>query len=242
MRKPVLSTNPTELSKPVTAKTKQKKWNFSFKFWRQIEYFGLDRSRPSWFVSLLDRLQAISNENIDEFVSDPTKRSTYRFHSIDWSKKNIPVQREKLDWIHPDYLKNEEEFPLVQLQVSKALGRMIGFFDEDRTFNIVLLDPLHNIQPTKAYAYRVDPCHPLSCEFSLLRHNLENLYQRNNCSNPDCKLASGLRNISDNFYPTNVIILNANDVDITDCEEIFRSGQYSTYADILQLGIAASSS
>lgn len=241
MPKPVILIQPTNNQKPVTAKTLQKKWNFSFKFWKQIDYFGLDQSRPSWFVSLLERLQAISNESIDEFVSDPSKRSTYRFHAIDWNKRNIPVQREDLYWIHADYLKNEEEFPLVQFQISKALGRIVGFFDEERTFNIVLLDPLHNIQPTKAYEYKVDPCHPLSCEISLLRYNLEKLSKGNDCQTPSCSLASGIKNINKTSYSTNILILNVNDIDITDCEAIFQYGQYSSYAEILQLGIAASS-
>jgi hypothetical protein len=115
------------------------RWTFSFRYWRQIEYFGLDRAQPSWFVSLLERLVELSAHPIDDFFSNSPAKKYYRYHEIDWDQKNIPIKREDLAWLDHDYLVNSEDYPLVQLMISKALGRIIGFWDEESVFCIVLL-------------------------------------------------------------------------------------------------------
>jgi hypothetical protein len=66
--------------------------------------------------------------------------------------QNIPIPKEQIDWLG-DYASDEYEF--VQFHVSKALGRVVGFFDEEQTFQIVLFDPFHNIQPAGDFDYRV---------------------------------------------------------------------------------------
>ena len=68
--KPVLNYQPKERQKPVLQNIEKKKWRFSFRFWRQIEYFALDRCSPSWFVSFLERLQDLSNQEIKSFISE----------------------------------------------------------------------------------------------------------------------------------------------------------------------------
>jgi hypothetical protein len=125
-------------------KPEKKPWLFSFRFWEQIRYFGLDESSSSWFVSLLEKFTECSKEDLDKFRSDPGKRDAYRFHEINWSQKGIPIQKEHLTWVDATYLNNSTEYPFVQFQISQALGRIVGFFDEKEVFNIVLLDPLHN--------------------------------------------------------------------------------------------------
>ena len=76
-----------------------RRWAFSFRFWRQTEFFGLDKAQPTWFVSLLERLAELSGLVIDDFRSDAAARSYHRYHEIDWDQKNIPVRREDLTWI-----------------------------------------------------------------------------------------------------------------------------------------------
>lgn len=63
-------------------------------------------------------------------MSNFTARDAYRFHPIDWAAKNIPIQRMDFDWIERKILENVDEYPFLQFQVSTALGRVIGFFDE----------------------------------------------------------------------------------------------------------------
>jgi len=90
-------------------------------------------------------------------------------HNISWDAKNVPITRDEIDWIDEDYRSNAEEFPLFQLAVSKAEGRFVGFLDEDNVFQIVLLDPLHNAQPSKFNDYKVQLSHPLGCEVTALK-------------------------------------------------------------------------
>ncbi|MDH3997498.1 MAG: hypothetical protein OET90_01545, partial [Desulfuromonadales bacterium] len=164
---------------------KPKKWCFSFRYWRQIDYFGLSRSEGKWFSSFLERLKLLGEEEIDKFIADRAKSASWRYHKINWEQENIPVKIEDLDWL-PDYCKsNQDEFPLLQFQVSQSLGRVIGFWDRDRTFCIVLLDPYHNIQPTKATAYRVDPCSPLRCDYSSLLLALDQIIETR-CQHEGC--------------------------------------------------------
>jgi hypothetical protein len=155
-------------------------WTFSFRFWRQIEYFGLDKSQPSWFVSLLERLTELSKFEVDEFRSDPSSMRYHRYHKIDWDQKNIPIKREDLNWIDSDYRINPDDYPLGQFMISKGMGRVVGFWDENNVFCIVLLDPLHNIQPSQYYSYKIDPCSPLACQYTSL------LIDINNARNQKC--------------------------------------------------------
>ena len=95
-----------------------------------------------------------------------------RFHPISWDAKNIPIARSELDWLG-DY--SSDDFPLVQFHLSKAMGRVVGFFDEDHVFNVVLLDPLHNLQPAKGFGYRVRASHISQCELTKLTVTFQSL-------------------------------------------------------------------
>ncbi|MEK6262784.1 MAG: hypothetical protein AABP62_29655 [Planctomycetota bacterium] len=167
-QRPVLATAPSRRH-PVTQRpSEQKRWTFSFRFFNQIDYFGLSKSDADWFVSLLARLATLSQEPIERMRADPTTQNAWRYHPVNWSQKNIPIQRTDLTWVTPEYRDNEAEYPLVQFMISRTLGRVVGFWDESDVFNIVLLDPLHNIWPTKNTGYRVDPCSPMDCRFTAL--------------------------------------------------------------------------
>jgi hypothetical protein len=102
-----------------------KLWTFSFRFWRQIEFFGLDRAGESWMISMFQRLCDLSSYKIDDFLASPKQKSDWRYHNINWSQKNIPIKRQDLWWIDRDYRDNPNEFPLLQFQVSQSLGRII---------------------------------------------------------------------------------------------------------------------
>ncbi|MFH4782639.1 MULTISPECIES: hypothetical protein [Vibrio] len=234
--KPVLEHTPSN-NKPVLVDVGEKKWTFSFQYWKQIEFFGLDKSNPSWFVSLIEKLKDLSGKDVKSFVSTGEQRDAWRYHNIDWNQTNIPIQREDLDWLDKDYRENEAEYPIVQFQVSQALGRVVGFWDENSVFNILLLDPLHNIQPSKRYNYKVDHCSPLSCNYSALLFSIDTLKRGNYCSSSDCGYHQEISNLSiDNAY-TNVVIHFLDDTEKAESEKLISEKKARDEKEIFEAGL-----
>lgn len=211
-QKPVLAPDvPARGVRPVVKKAPpSKKWTFSFRYWRQIDYFGLDQSRDKWFVALLQKLSDLSGLDMDLFKRDRDMIDHWRYHKINWNQRNIPVKRADLNWIPDMYLKNEEDYELIQFQISQALGRVIGFWDETYTFNIVLLDPLHNMQPSEAFNYRVRDCSPLNTDFADLVKDIESAKSRI-CQQPECPVNLDLKQLPQCNYGQTIIILRLND-------------------------------
>jgi hypothetical protein len=170
--KPVAGSIPPAVPTPKTGTVPPKtKWRFSLRFWRQVNYFGIDQCDKSWFVSLLERLVDLSSSDIEDLTTGRSA-SGIRFHPIDWEKKNIPIARKDIDWLG-NYA--SEDFDFVQFHISKALGRVVGFFDEEKVFNVVLLDPFHNIQPSGTFNYRVRATHVSQCQLTKLTVTMQNL-------------------------------------------------------------------
>ncbi len=223
-------------SKPPTPKTQESRsWAFSFRFWRQIEFFGLDQSDPKWFVSLLEKLSELSKEQIDTFRADGPKKDAWRYHDVKWTQKNIPIQRSDLIWIKSDYLENEVEFPLLQFQVSMALGRVVGFWDENKVFNIVLLDPLHNIQPSKDFNYKVDPCSPLPCKYTSLLNDVEKTKQEK-CLFADCPSRVALNSVPNHEHYHDVVILRISEELSTKARVLIERGCVDSIEELLDYG------
>lgn len=213
-----------------------KRWTFSFRFWQQREYFGLSSKEAKWFVSLLVRLVELSRLEVDQFRSDRTVQDAWRYHPINWTQTNIPVQRADLDWIDPVYLKNETEYPLYQFMISTALGRVVGFWDENDVFNVVLLDPLHNIQPTKRFNYRVDKCYPVSCMYSSLLIELQNA-QVVACTGTNCPADRAFRGLPSNDHKTEVILVPLDQTTQQSIAALIADGEIQSYSDLLESGL-----
>jgi hypothetical protein len=82
-KKPVLVASPKP-EKPLSVGDKEappKKWTFGFSSFRQIEFFGLSRVSASWFVSVLQKLQMLSLENVDDFRGDVAKKTKLEISS-----------------------------------------------------------------------------------------------------------------------------------------------------------------
>lgn len=170
--RPIAGNIPAAIPAPKTGAIPPKtKWRFSLRYWRQVDHFGIDQCEKSWFVSLLDRLVELSKSDIDDLTTG-RGATGIRFHTIDWDAKNIPIARKDIDWLG-DY--SSEDFDLVQFHISKALGRVVGFFDEERVFNVVLLDPLHNLQPSGTYNYRVRASYISQCQLTKLTVTMQNM-------------------------------------------------------------------
>lgn len=236
------TTNGEKLKKTLPKVTTEgMKWVFSFQFFKQIQYFGLDGDKVDnvWMLSVIERLQQLGTELIDDVLRDYAKAGAHRFHAINWSQKNIPVSMEDLDWISADYRDNPKEFPMMQFQISKAQGRIIGFFDEKNIFQLVLLDPLHNMQPSKDYGYVVDKCAPLGCEYTRLHDGIFTLVTK--ALKCECSLATDIAMVlKARGYQEQYSVL-AMRVDshqaIMNAENLISSGVAKCHAEIFELGI-----
>lgn len=145
-----------------------------------------------------------------------------RCHPIDWNVKNIPIQRNKLNWLPDEILNNEDDFPMMQFSISKSTGRIVGYFDrEPSIFHIVLLDPNHNIQPSKKTNYQIQPTTKGISQYDELLNKLEKIKKIvKNCPDKECKLHADIAAIEE--LHDNIVYVGLD------------GGFYSTYQKILQ--------
>lgn len=160
---------------------------------------------------MFERLKDLSAQEKDSFFRSPVTRDSYRYHEIDWSSIGIPIKREDLTWIHKDILSNEEEFPFFQFHISKAVGRIVGFWNPGASiFFIVLLDPMHTIQPSKFTSYKTRDADPLKCEYSSLLADIQEV-KSSNCSDLECKIKKEIQEIPTKQQTTNTFIFHLDD-------------------------------
>lgn len=217
------------------------RWNFSFRYWSQRDYFGLDGKSidNQWLVSVLERLKILSAEPIERVYRDGAMRDAMRFHPINWKATNIPIAKTDLDGL-PEHCYDNPEFELHQFQISKGRGRVVGFFDEHWVFNIVLLDPLHNLQPSKSFNYAVDPCHPLSCELTSLREGIkEHIGQ---CQEAGCKAAHEVSRLAHgherHVEQFEILMIKVKDQGQMEwAKNLVAQGKVQSIADIFELGL-----
>jgi len=210
--------------------------SFGFSYFKQIEYFGLNRSSTSWSVSFLERLSVLSKEKWDDLTGDPTKAQSFRFHSVDWNAKRAPIAQKDLTWLPQDYISNPD-FPFYQFHVSKALGRFMGFRDEAGVFQIVLVDPLHNLQPTKVYGYRVRSCGLQDSDLDIFRANVDQALQTAKCSPDECALISGLQALQFDEY--DVLLLQLAKSDLEMAKKLIQEGKCKSLYDAFMAGLLA---
>jgi hypothetical protein len=74
----------------------------------------------------MEKLSELSQRDVKGFITSSAERDAWRYHPINWNQTNIPIQRRDLTWIDADYLGNNEEYPLLQFQVTTTLGRVVG--------------------------------------------------------------------------------------------------------------------
>lgn len=216
-------------------------WNFSLRYWSQQDYFGLSGNGigNQWLVSVFARLKQLSSEPIERAFRDPAMRDQMRFHPINWQSPKIPISIADLMEL-PSYCKDNPEFELHQFQVSTGKGRIVGFFDENWVFNIVLLDPLHNLQPSKDFAYAVNPCKPLSCEITALREGIRKSISL--CRVSDCQAAKEVSSLADgqDIFLEEFAILMVKLKDTSSlswAKELVSDGRVESLAEIFEQGL-----
>lgn len=226
--------NTIDIKKPVTGNFSfSEKWSFSFEYFKQIEYFGLAETNPKWFVSLLEKLKELSNVNPQEFEKNQALKKANRYHKINWSANKIPYSRTDFKWISESIINNDEEFPFFQFQISQALGRIIGFWDLNKTFQIVLLDSKHNMQPSKAYNYAVDDTTELCCEMTSLLIDIETT-KKIKCGNENCEVKSSLYALPSKLNRGNFVYMMLDDDYYLALEEKLKK---HSIKEIIELGL-----
>lgn len=129
---------------------------FSFEHFRQIDNFGIGNCSQLWHIGLLERLAVLSKMTPKQVLEENAGSDSLRCHKIDWSAKGVVAKRTDFDWLPPVILDNEDEFPLMQFSISTGTGRFVGFFDNNSaTFNVIVLDPNHNIQPSRKHGHQI---------------------------------------------------------------------------------------
>jgi hypothetical protein len=123
-----------------------KRWSFSFEHWKQREHFGLSPKGDdsSWYVALLDRLKELSCHEIENVLADSNFKDAHRMHGFNWEDPRMGVTKEQYFEFVPKHYRNLEDFEPIQFEITTALGRVVGFIDEQNIFQIVVLDSKHN--------------------------------------------------------------------------------------------------
>jgi len=190
-------------------------------------------------LSVIYRLQELSKLTISEVTENrDIVEGSMRIHNINWSAKSVPIKRSDLNWIDKDYLNNEEEFPIMQIAVSRAEGRLVGFFDEQNAFQIVLLDPLHNAQPSKYNGYKVRLCKPLGCELSTVMHEAKKAVEK--IANRECNCSADLEGALDwtnRKFGSALVIPSSDDGIVKEADALIEMELAEGYEQIVRAGI-----
>lgn len=156
-------------------KAKGAKFSISFAFWTQRENFGLSPKGDdsAWYVSLFDGLRGICAHDVDTIQCDPNLKNQLNIHRFDWSRGNmgISISKKEFEDLIPLQYRNSPEYEPFQIQVSTGHGRLIGFYDENNIFQLLLLDPNHNFCLSNYSEYKIRPTQKKLSQFEVM-HNL----------------------------------------------------------------------
>lgn len=233
--RPVLSSSPPSCVKKPAAlvPSEPKRFTFSFRFWRQCEFFSLEKARIGWVAALLERLADLSKERMDEMFSDRGKKDWWRIHEIDWNAEGIPIKRSDLGWVPEDFRENTDDYPFLQFQISKALGRVIGFLDDENVFNVVLLDPHHNMQPSKYFDYKVTWCQPAMADYPSLLADVAEAKQAA-CVQESCPANQALRMLPGRRHDHPVLVFSLEPTLLQAAQDLVTNGKAKSLQGIVE--------
>lgn len=200
---------------------------FGWKHFRQEKYFGLGGAPDSWFVSLFEKLRDLSKELVSRFQEEPAFKSHWRIHPVVFDA-DCPVTRQELMPLL------SEESEIQQFQITKALGRVIGFFDENSVFQIIVLDPQHNMQPSNYNNYTLRPTTIAKTEYELLRLQIDLVRQRS-CGET-CASQRLLDALPEN-HQDNIVLLSICDADLTEVRKCLATKSQISLANIFLAGL-----
>lgn len=252
MARPVLSGNPSskhpKTSAPKTltpqlgrsVEPQDSLWVFSLRYFRQVEHFGVSGCKSNWFVSIIERLTEMSGQKLSVFFDDRKTANDYRFHPVNWTHKNCPIRKSDLDWIDADIRENDE-FEIFQFTISKAMGRIVGFFNR-QVFYVVLLDPLHNIQPAGGnFNFKVDKTHIASCSLSAHLEATGKISSRlSKCKSIEeaQSIAKELKTLEASHLSSTAVLHFLDDIDANSIETLISQGKAENVTEVLRMGLA----
>lgn len=120
------------------------------------------------------------------------------------------------------------------------MGRVIGFWDR-KIFNVVFLDPYHNMQPSKYTEYKLRSCDPLGCDYTKLLHAIEDVSEKC-CKQNGCECAERLASIEtskDILEEQCVVMLKISASDMEYVEYLRGGGSSASLHDIFKFGLDA---
>jgi len=117
--------------------------NFSFKYLTEDDIFHINRDEGSYFQHIIHRLQCLCTKTFMELMAD--RSPALRFHQIDWDDPRVSRDGFGLP-IENDLYDEAYQFSTS----SNEYGRIVGFFTDQLTFNIVWFDKEHNLYPDNA--------------------------------------------------------------------------------------------
>ncbi len=176
---------------------------------------------------------------MEDFFANVRVGDTWRWHRLNWGQTGMKLRREHLDWIPEAYLLGDD-FPFYQFQISKALGRVVGFRDEDNVFNIVLLDPMHNSQPSDYSNYKIRPTKTLECHYTALLARVEELHARIRRAEDlaeAVRLASQGEFQNATYHATTALVLTIDDATRSDIEALLELRDDVSWDGIIMAGV-----
>ena len=212
---------------------------FSFRYWSQIDFFGLDGKNGLWFISLMERIRDISRESANRIQTDSALQNSLRYHNINWGQTNIPIQRKDLVSLPSEIRENDNDYPIYQFSISKGLGRIAGFW-EGHIFNIVLLDPYHNLQPSKAYDYAVTKTKEMPSEHEMLLAQLNFIKSAPaSCAHGQCSTQAALSFLHLENKSFGIVYLDAEY--FKKAKELMQDGKAKSIEELIELGVLSKS-
>ncbi len=188
-----------------------------------------------WFVSLLDRLKDLSEMYMGDVAANPVLRDRLRMHPVEWGNRHVTIRLSELTWLERKYL-NNDEYEFIQFHVGRALGRVMGFFDENQIFNIVLLDPQHNIHLSAYNDHELRPCSTMDSEYTELMAKVHAIHSGLQCVENGCraKLAAAQTCVSP--Y-SRVILIPLRDEDLALLKDAVDDGRVTSVSEIFINGL-----
>ncbi|EPG66091.1 hypothetical protein [Leptospira wolffii] len=136
--------------------------SFSFSLFKDTENFGFDCQPPltqNWIGAFVEALRSLSELTVKDLEDNGRTKEKSHFHKIPWGDANVYFSKEEFyrRFIPQKY--EADDYEIYQFSISKANGRIIGFFDEDKTFKVVLIDAKHNFHLSIHSGKRLDLQH-----------------------------------------------------------------------------------
>lgn len=183
--------NNTKARKSLTSdyEIKDKGISFSFRYFKQIENFGISGKDSTWTSGLLQQLGILSEKSADDLLKDTQVKNALRMHELKFEAGKTALTKADFNHIPKAYRPtNEEDCKILQFQISKATGRVIGFFGIDHTvFYIVFLEPNHNAQLSNYSDYKIREISPCASELDDLRARISKHALLNEALHSDSK-------------------------------------------------------